>query len=105
MTWVRLYQHANLLVAAHVRNVLENADIACELRNTTLGGGAGELPPGDCEPAVWVESRQLADAEALLDEVLTGPSRPLQVWACPQCHERLDGVFDACWQCGAARPD
>lgn len=105
MTWVRLYQHANLLVVAHVSNLLESADIACELRNTTLGGGSGELPPGDCEPAVWVDSRQLAGAQALLDEALRGPARPLQVWACPQCGERLDGVFDTCWQCGTARPD
>ena len=104
MTWVRLYQHANLLVVAHVRNVLEAAGIACELRNTTLRGGAGELPPGDCEPAVWVESRQMTAAQALLDEALAGPARPLQVWVCPQCHERLDGVFDACWKCGTARP-
>ncbi|WP_136068975.1 putative signal transducing protein [Modicisalibacter radicis] len=105
MARVRLYQHANLLVVAHVRNLLESAGIACELRNTTLGGGAGELPPGDCEPAVWVERRQLAGAQALLDEALTEPARPRQVWACPRCGECLDGVFDACWQCGTARPD
>lgn len=104
MTYVRVFQHSNALLVSHVHNVLESAGVPCELRNMTLGGGAGELPLGECEPAVWIAPHNRARAESLMHDALHGPRAPAPAWRCPQCGERLDGVFDTCWQCQTLRP-
>lgn len=100
---VRVFAHSNALLVSHVRNLLEAAGIPAQLRNMTLGGGAGELPLGECEPEVWVKPHNRERAEALIREALAGASEA-PAWRCPDCGEPLDGVFDACWNCGALRP-
>lgn len=104
MTYVLVFRHSNALLVGHVRNVLESAGIPCELRNMVLSGGAGELPLGECEPEVWVAVHNRERAEALAYDALHGPREAMPGWTCPRCSERLDGVFEACWQCGTPRP-
>ncbi|RCV89137.1 DUF2007 domain-containing protein [Billgrantia montanilacus] len=100
--YVRVFAHSNALLVSHVRNVLAAADIPVELRNLTLGGGAGELPLGECEPEVWVAPHNRARAESLIrDAMADSDDRP--DWTCPGCGETLEGVFESCWQCGTAR--
>ncbi|TDB02713.1 DUF2007 domain-containing protein [Halomonas marinisediminis] len=100
---VRVFAHSNTLLVSHVYNLLEAAGIPAELRNMTLGGGAGELPLGECEPEVWVKSHNRERADALIGDALTGRS-DAAAWHCPGCGETLEGVFEACWKCGAGRP-
>ena len=100
---VRVFAHANALLVSHVRNLLEAAGIPGELRNMTLGGGAGELPLGECEPEVWVKPHNRERAEAMIRDALSGESEA-PAWRCPGCGESLEGVFDTCWSCGAHRP-
>ncbi|MCG7601668.1 DUF2007 domain-containing protein [Halomonas sp. McH1-25] len=98
-----LFAHSNALLVSHVCNVLEAAGIACELRNMSLGGGAGELPLSECEPEVWVAACDYTHAQLLLQAALHGPDDMPSAWRCQQCGEMLDGVFDTCWQCGTPR--
>ncbi|RDB44853.1 DUF2007 domain-containing protein [Halomonas sp. DQ26W] len=100
--YVRVFAHSNALLVSHVRNVLAAADIPVELRNMTLGGGAGELPLGECEPEVWVAPHNRKRAEDLIHQAMTGGDE-VPDWTCPRCGEALAGVFDTCWRCGAAR--
>ena len=100
--YVRVFAHSNALLVSHLRNVLAAAGIPAELRNMTLGGGAGELPLGECEPEVWVAPHNRERAEALIRASLEGGSeRP--DWTCPGCGETLEGAFDSCWNCGRPR--
>ena len=80
---VRVFRHPNALLVSHVHNVLASAGLVPTLRNMTLGGGAGELPPGECEPEVWVPAGHRLRAEALVEEALDGPAEPLPDWRCP----------------------
>ncbi len=98
MNYVRVFAHSNALLVCHVRNVLAAAGIPVELRNMVLGGGAGELPLGECEPEVWVASHNRKHADTIIREALEGVSEAPE-WICPSCGERLEGVFEACWQC------
>ncbi|MDH4574242.1 DUF2007 domain-containing protein [Salinicola acroporae] len=102
---VRVFRHANVLLVSHVRNVIESAGVAATLRNMTLAGGAGELPPDQCEAEVWVAASAEAQAIELVREALEGPATAMPEWRCQGCGERLEGVFDRCWQCGRDRPD
>lgn len=100
---VRVFAHSNALLVSHVYNLLEASGIPAELCNMALGGGAGELPLGECEPEVWVKPHNRERAASLIDDALAGRS-DAPAWRCPDCGEPLDGVFDACWNCGALRP-
>ncbi|MDI4637306.1 MULTISPECIES: DUF2007 domain-containing protein [Halomonadaceae] len=103
--WVRVFAYPNALLVSHVHNVLESAGVRAELRNLTLGGGAGELPLGECEPEVWVAPHNAARARTLVREALEGPGEARPDWSCPGCGEHLEGVFETCWACGTHRRD
>ncbi|WP_304526346.1 DUF2007 domain-containing protein [Halomonas sp. I5-271120] len=103
--WVRVFAYPNALLVSHVHNVLESAGVPSELRNLTLGGGAGDLPLGECEPEVWVAPHNAARAKMLVREALEGPVEVRPAWTCPGCGERLEGAFETCWACGTHRRD
>lgn len=101
--YVRVFAHSNALLVSHMRNVLNFADIPVELRNMTLGGGAGELPLGECEPEVWVAGHNAERALRLIRGSLEGTEAVAPEWICRHCNERLESVFDTCWKCGTVR--
>lgn len=101
----RVYSSDNPLIVGHLRQVLEANHIACVTRNEYLLGGAGELPPIECWPELWVlEDFQLEKARALVEATLTTDAGADQDWHCPGCGEALEGQFTTCWRCGAERP-
>lgn len=103
LDYVRVFVADNPLLVSHVANLLESAGIPVERRNQTLAGGAGELPPLECAPEVWVAPHNLTRAKALIHSSQEGDHQQSS-WCCADCGERLDGVFDACWRCGHIRP-
>lgn len=99
-----LYSSPNVMVVGHVRNLLDVEGIGCQLKNEFLGGGIGELPPTESWPELWVDEQDFAAAQQLLDEFLQDPPDVLPDWRCPNCGERIEGQFSACWRCGTERP-
>jgi hypothetical protein len=98
----RLASHESLAYLGHLKNLLEQADIACLIKNEQLSGGLGEIPFLECLPELWVlRDEQAERAHKLLTELQTavadGPA-----WTCGQCGERNESQFGVCWQCGAA---
>ncbi|HEY5789786.1 MAG TPA: DUF2007 domain-containing protein [Gammaproteobacteria bacterium] len=100
----RLFVSEDRLLAGHLRELLAAHGIDCVLRNEFLGGGAGELPPHECWPELWVvDAADWQRANALVQAQL-GPAES-RGWTCPGCGESIDGQFAQCWQCGHAAPD
>ena len=66
------------------------------------GSIAGEIPPDQALPELWLidEAQDLA-ARQLLHQLQHPPERR---WACPGCAEIIDGPFETCWNCGSAAP-
>lgn len=100
----RLYTSSDLLIVGHLAEVLKRRNIHCLVRNLYLTGGAGELPPTDIWPELWVDDDDYGVALRLIEEVLgtTGPPGP--GWVCPDCGEEVEGQFAACWNCGTPAP-
>lgn len=93
-------------VEAHlIRGFLGSHGIAAEVRGEYLTSGWGELPVDVC--SVWVvDDAQYEPANELLIAFLSGSfARKFsgERWTCPQCAEKLEGQFTACWNCGTAR--
>ena len=97
----RLRQAPNIAIAALWVDVLGEAGIAASVQRQFLSGVAGELPPDQCLPEIWItHDEQFARAQALLEELLSLPQRR---WKCA-CGELVEGGFESCWNCGRGMP-
>ncbi|MBI5279951.1 MAG: DUF2007 domain-containing protein [Burkholderiales bacterium] len=97
----KLVQAPNIAIAALWADVLRQGGIEASVQRYFLGAAAGELPPDQCLPEVWItHDEQEAAARSLLAELQHMPQRQ---WVC-DCGERVEGGFGSCWQCGRMMP-
>ena len=97
----RLTQAPNIAIAALWADTLQQAGFSASVQRYFLGGIAGELPPNQCLPEVWLaHDHEELDARKLLDDLQHAPQRR---WLCV-CGETVEGGFESCWQCGVAMP-
>lgn len=98
----RLQPAPNLAIATLWADLLRHAGVAVTVQRQFSSGIAGEIPPDQALPELWVQhDEQHGRALALLQELTNAPNR---LWDCPVCRERIDGPFEQCWNCGAAMP-
>jgi len=96
----RMYTHDNYFFVFNIRNILVNNGIRCEVRNDIMSSAAGEVPPTEVWPEVWVlREVDYEKAERLIEESLNGDPKATS-WFCPHCHETNPPAFELCWQCG-----
>ena len=93
----------NLVIATLWADALSAAGMPAQVFSRYLTSIAGEIPPHETDPAVWVMyDEDLPRARQLLREL----QRPVpgSGWTCAECGERHGPQFAQCWNCGAARP-
>lgn len=94
----------NMVIATLWADALNAAGIRAEVFSRYLTSIAGEIPPDQCDPAVWVlDDADLPRARQLLQD-LRRPVRGVR-WVCCGCGERHGPQFAQCWQCGRSRLD
>ncbi len=99
---LRVTRAPNLAVATLWADLLRHAGIDASVQRAWASSIAGEIPPDQALPEVWVErDDELAAARALLDGLRHAPQRD---WLCRACGERVEGAFEQCWNCGAMMP-
>lgn len=100
----RVYTTKDPLMIGHLRNVLATFDIKCITKNYELSSAAGELPPIECWPELWVvDDHRHAEAEAILKKTLAPLKSVKKSWECAGCGEEIEGQFSECWKCGRSR--
>ena len=98
----RLTSAPNIAIATLWADLLGQGGIAATVQRMYASSIAGELPPDQALPEVWVtDDAELERARTLL-EALRRPTH--RHWACPGCREQVDGPFEQCWNCGTAMP-
>ncbi|MEY3272541.1 MAG: hypothetical protein RLZZ341_1442 [Pseudomonadota bacterium] len=98
----RLAHAPNLALATLWTDMLGSAGIDCQVMRANACSIAGEIPPDQSQPEIWVlDDRSHARALQVLDELRHAPHRH---WACPGCQEIIDGPFELCWNCGTPMP-
>lgn len=98
----KLTQAPNIALAALWVDLLGQAGIEASVQRWYASGIAGEIPPDQALPEIWVhDDAAVEHARSLLADLRHPTWRN---WLCPGCGERIDGPFDECWQCGAAMP-
>ena len=97
----RLAQAPNLAIATLWADARREQGIPAPVQRESLAAAAGQLPPDQCLPEIWVDDDSLLPrAEQLLSELRHLPQRR---WQCA-CGELVEGGFEQCWHCGAMMP-
>ena len=98
----RLTQAPNLALATLWADMLTQAGIDASVQRAYASSIAGEIPPDQALPEVWVLTmRSLEAARARCSHELRARRG---VTGSARCGERVDGPFEQCWNCGAAMP-
>lgn len=97
----RIAKAPNAAIAALWADLLREAGIHASVQRQFLSSVAGEIPPDQCLPEVWVtHDEQEAAARTLLRQLQSLPQRR---WRCA-CGELVEGGFESCWNCGRPMP-
>jgi hypothetical protein len=100
----KVYCAKDPLMIAHLRNVLRVHGIDSVTRKADLSSAAGELPPVECWPELWViDDGCEAEAEAILKRTMAPLKAVKRPWRCTGCGEIIEGQFSECWKCGRDR--
>jgi len=98
----RLLQAPNLALATLWADQLTAAGFSARVLRAHACGIAGEIPPDQALPEVWLDDdHRHAEASAVFERWMHPPERR---WSCPGCGEIVEGPFELCWNCGAACP-
>ncbi len=98
----RLTTAPNLALATLWAEMLSHAGIATTVQRQYASSIAGELPPDQALPELWVQDDAMVEPARRLLHELRHPRH--RRWACPGCGEVVDGPFEECWNCGAGMP-
>jgi hypothetical protein len=98
----RVWSGSSLPDTAHFVNLLEQAGVACLIKNRELGGGIGDLPVFDASPEIWVLDDGEAERAAKLIRDSVQPAGGSAAWRCRGCGEHNEPQFAACWNCSRA---
>ena len=100
----RVYSAKDPLMIGHLKNVLATFGISCVTRNLDLISAAGELPPTECWPELWViDDEKATKAKSILRKTLAPLVSVKKSWLCSGCGETIEGQFSECWNCGRDR--
>ena len=100
----RVYSAKDPLMIGHLKNVLAAFGIKCVAKKLDLISAAGELPPIECWPEIWViDDHKAGRAKAILKKTLAPLTSVKKPWACVSCGETIEGQFSECWSCGCDR--
>jgi hypothetical protein len=98
----RLLQAPNLALATLWADQLTAVGLSARVMRAYASGIAGEIPPDQALPEVWLDDdSRHAEARALFERWMHPPERR---WSCPGCAEVVEGPFEQCWNCGAPCP-
>lgn len=99
---LRLLRAPNAAIATVWADLLCEAGYPATVERLHLTSIAGEIPPDQCLPEIWLRyPEHEAAARQLLHELERLPQRR---WYCRHCHELIEGGFEQCWNCGALMP-
>ncbi len=102
---IKVYTSQDWMAVQMFKSVLESYGIACKVTGEFRASAAGELPPAQCWPELWVIDHARADeALKILARAETKDQSSQPTWTCGKCDEMIESQFDQCWKCGASRP-
>jgi hypothetical protein len=96
----RITRAPNIAIAQLWVDALRAQGIEASMQRYYINSIAGDIPPDQCWPEIWVMDDAQADAARTALREWQHP--PQRAWTCSHCGEWVEGGFESCWQCGTA---
>lgn len=102
----RIYSHPIATMVHQVKNVLKNHGIDTQVRRENLANASGGIAPNEAWVELWlIDEKQLQEAERIVEDIINDTeTENASPWTCPNCGEKIEGQFAACWNCGTEEP-
>ena len=97
-----VYSSPHLFWVVYYKDILHSNGIDSLIKNEYLSGGAGELPPNECWPRLYVDDEDFNRAEQIVQSELHKKTVDSPPWNCEKCGEENEGQYAICWKCGTA---
>lgn len=99
-----IFTSADLVLVSELKDMFDNAGIACYINNEVSSTLTGGIPQGEAMPELWIED-DAREAEVIqIKKDWLAPRPQGAAWTCPKCGENLESQFTSCWKCGTAKP-
>jgi hypothetical protein len=100
----KLYVSQSLIDVESRKELLDQAEIACTIKNQRSAMLGGEVPFVEVFPELWVlQDRDFEQAQTLLKDWEEAEPRETTSWTCPSCGEVHQKEFTTCWKCSQER--
>ena len=105
-----IFTHPDFTRVGHCQAILEEAGIACFIRNESTQNLLAGLPDSAAQPVLCItdDADAMRAKDLLRDFIATEKQIESEEnsaeWKCPQCGEIVPGNFGSCWKCETPRP-
>jgi len=100
----KLYVSQSLIDVESRKELLDQAEIPCTVKNQRSAMLGGEVPFVEVFPELWVlQDADFEQAQKLLHDWEEAPSLENTAWTCPSCGEVHQKEFTTCWKCNQER--
>lgn len=87
-----------------LKELLDQQDIPCTIKNQQGSSLAGEVPFAEVFPELWVlNNEDFPKAKGFLTDWEESQPTESTDWTCSQCGESHTKEFTTCWKCEADR--
>ena len=100
----KLYVSQSLIDVESRKELLDQAEIPCMVKNQRSAMLGGEVPFFEVFPELWVlNDEDFENAQTLLTDWEEAPPQETTGWTCTTCGETHQKEFTTCWKCGQDR--
>jgi hypothetical protein len=100
----KLYVSQSLIDVESRKELLDQAEIPCTIKNQRSNMLGGEIPFVEVFPELWVlQNDDFERAQRLLKDWEEAPPLDNTAWICASCSEIHQKEFTTCWKCNKER--
>ena len=100
----KLYVSQSLIDVESRKELLDQAEIPCTIKNQRSAMLGGEVPFAEVFPELWVlQDEDFERAQSLLKDWEEAPPLDNRAWTCANCGEIHQKEFTTCWKCNKER--
>ena len=100
----KLYVSQSLIDVESRKELLDQAEIPCTIKNQRSNMLGGEVPFVEVFPELWVlQDEDFEQAQKLLKDWEEAPPLDNTAWTCASCGEIHQKEFTTCWKCNKER--
>ncbi len=100
----KLYVSQSLIDVESRKELMDQAEIPCMIKNQRSAMLGGEVPFVEVFPELWVlQDEDLEQAKTLLKDWEEAQPLETSSWICGNCREVHQKEFTSCWKCNQER--